>query len=164
MLLVLLLAVLLLVRPLLVLLVMLLRMVPVLLLVLLLMVPVLLMLLLLVLVLLLLVLLLLVLLLARCCRCSSGPLAGVGGPLGAILTSIDQRRRGLRFRTPLGTLEIAFWNPLGALSDGLEVLLGLCGRELGSSWAPLGPCWEPWRASWGQLGGHRSKEGGSLLC
>ena len=55
--------------------------------------------------------------------------------------------------------------PLGALLEGLGVLLGLLGGVLGPSWGPLGALlgasWEPWRASWGHLGGYRSKEGGS---
>ena len=56
--------------------------------------------------------------------------------------------------------------PLGALLEGLGVLLGLLGGGLGTllgpSWGSLGGSWEPWRASWGHLGGYRSKEGGSL--
>ena len=55
--------------------------------------------------------------------------------------------------------------PLGALLEGLGVLLGLLGGVLGPSWGPLGALlgasWEPWRASWGHLGGYRSKEGGA---
>ena len=40
------------------------------------------------------------------------------------------------------------------------------GGVLGPSWGPLGALlgasWEPWRTSWGHLGGYRSKEGGSF--
>ena len=54
--------------------------------------------------------------------------------------------------------------PLGALLEGLGVLLGLLGGVLGPSWGPLGALlgasWEPWRAFWGNLGGNRAKEGG----
>ena len=78
-----------------------------------------------------------------------------GGGLGVLL--------GLFWASsgPLGSLW-GYWGPLGALLGRLGALLG--GPSRGSLGALLGPSWEPWGPSWGNLGGHRSKEGGSPIC
>ena len=65
---------------------------------------------------------------------SWGPLGSPGGPLGAILEVIDQKRGG-PVPPPLwghqDSLLGPSWSPLGAL-------LGALGAVLGASWAPLG--------------------------
>ena len=66
---------------------------------------------------------------------SWGPLGSPGGPLGAILEVIDQKRGGPPVPPPLwgpqNRLLGRSWSPLGAL-------LGALGAVLGASWAPLG--------------------------
>jgi len=73
---------------------------------------------------------------------------------------VNQSGQGEEGGQGVGALSELFWRVLGPS-------WGSWGGVLGPSWGPLGallgPSWEPWRASWGHLGGHRSKEGGSLM-
>ena len=61
-----------------------------------------------------------------------------------------------RLASPLGAL---FERSLGALGRSWGRLGALLGPSWSSLEALLGPSLEPWRASWGYLGGYRSKDG-----
>ena len=87
---------------------------------------------------------------------SRGHLGSPGGPLGAILEVIDQKRGGsLEWSPPLGPSK----PPLGAL---LEPSWGALGRSWGRLGSLLGPSWGLLGQSWGHLEAseaHRERNG-----
>ena len=89
-----------------------------------------------VLLLMLLLLVLLLVLLPVLLEASRGPWRASWGHLGEHRSK--EEGPSISPPPPSGAQKIASWSPLGALFEGLGVLLGLFGGVLGPSWGPLG--------------------------